>query len=464
MGKPRLIIIIRHAQSEGNKDKTIHQTTPDHKVSITPEGHEQARQAGEKLRQLLRNDDSLHFFISPYKRTRQTTEGILSGLCSNEPAPSPFQRSHIKVYEEPRLREQDFGNFQPGNEEVERLWRERAEYGHFFYRIPNGESGADVYDRITSFNGSLWRRFSEDDMTSVAVIVTHGLCSRVFLMAWYHYSVEFFEDLRNINHCEFLVMKLGDNGRYVLQNQLRRWTDLRKERAARRSITATSPQQDTSIPTIPVRRWASERSGNDATGSTLGRRRVRQNTADLFKDDEEAERKDEDIDNQMGAECPVEDNVEAKQAAVETTQHSRPGQNYIPYRQAPSPLQKRVSSQNGRLGVYDLGRDGGGSRSGAASPVYGSDEEIGANTPSTAKDSDSVEPLKQPFLPRSLAKALRGDFDDPNRTLADALGDQSDAEVDEADIEVGTKQREESEMRQILQDERNERSRRGSGL
>jgi len=67
MGKPRLIIIIRHAQSEGNKDKTIHQNTPDHKVCLTTEGQEQARQAGEKLRSLLREDDSLHFFISPYK-------------------------------------------------------------------------------------------------------------------------------------------------------------------------------------------------------------------------------------------------------------------------------------------------------------------------------------------------------------------------------------------------------------
>ena len=40
MGKPRLILIIRHAQSEGNKDKTIHQGTPDHKVGLTAEGHE----------------------------------------------------------------------------------------------------------------------------------------------------------------------------------------------------------------------------------------------------------------------------------------------------------------------------------------------------------------------------------------------------------------------------------------
>ncbi|RMZ80117.1 hypothetical protein DV737_g3160, partial [Chaetothyriales sp. CBS 132003] len=481
MGKPRLIIITRHAQSEGNKDKTIHQTTPDHKVPITPEGHQQARAAGEKLRALLRPDDSLHFFISPYKRTRQTTEGILSTLCSNDPDPSPFQRNHIKVYEEPRLREQDFGNFQPNAEEVERLWRERAEYGHFFYRIPNGESGADVYDRITSFNGSLWRRFGDDDMASVAVLVTHGLCSRVFLMAWYHYSVEFFEDLRNINHCEFLVMKLGSNGRYVLQNQLRLWSDLRRERAALRSSSNLASMQDTSIPTIPVRRWASRRSAYDATGSTFtARRPVRQNTADLFRDDESLEGQDEeDHERQKDAGRPVDaPQAQAEAAAALNAAKTKPSLSTSQH--TPTVAQNTAHAVGGSRKdqlrrYYDLGRDGGGSRSGAASLVHSDLEEEGE---STADDNSNDPAVFIPpgtndatastggastevssFHPRSLSKAFRGELDDPNRVMADALGDQSDAEVEEADIEVGTKQKELSEMRQILADEKKDRSR-----
>lgn len=442
MGKPRLILIIRHAQSEGNRDKTIHQTTPDHKVSLTSEGHQQALAAGKKLRELLRADDTLHFFISPYRRTRETTEGILSGLCTNEPAPSPFQRSRIKVYEEPRLREQDFGNFQPGTEEVERLWHERAKYGHFFYRIPNGESGADVYDRITSFNGSLWRRFSDDDMASVAVLVTHGLCSRVFLMAWYHYSVEFFEDLRNINHTETLVMRLGGNGRYVLQNQLRRWSELRAERAARRSVTAADTTN-----AIPVRRWNSKHR-NDASGSTFKPRvPKRQSTADMFRNGSDSG-SDEDGESGPATETEtqgdtlVEDsrNARIKKAAQPTRRRSK----------SRSKTRKIPSDVN--LKAY-LGRDGGGSKSGMASPLYGSDEDS--------------EPLRNPdpkqtFQPGSLARALRGEFDDPSTVLADALGDQSDAEVDEADKELGTKAREDAEMKHILEEERRERSHRNS--
>ncbi|KAI0137381.1 phosphoglycerate mutase [Xylariales sp. AK1849] len=233
MGKPRLLIIIRHAQSEGNKNREIHQAIPDHRVKLTPDGWNQAHEAGRRLRSLLRADDTLHFFTSPYRRTRETTEGILATLTSDDPDPTPFKRSNIKVYEEPRLREQDFGNFQPCSAEMERMWQERADYGHFFYRIPDGESAADAYDRVSGFNESLWRQFGEDDFASVCVLVTHGLMSRVFLMKWYHFSVEYFEDLRNVNHCEFLIMKKqDDSGKYILQNKLRTWSDLRRERAA----------------------------------------------------------------------------------------------------------------------------------------------------------------------------------------------------------------------------------------
>jgi hypothetical protein len=56
--------------------------------------------------------------------------------------------------------------------------------------------------------------------------------SRVFLMKWYHFTVEYFEDLRNVNHCEFLIMrKQEDSGKYILENKLRTWSELRKERA-----------------------------------------------------------------------------------------------------------------------------------------------------------------------------------------------------------------------------------------
>jgi bisphosphoglycerate-dependent phosphoglycerate mutase len=115
---------------KGNKNREIHQSTPDHRVPLTTEGWQQAHEAGRKLRTLLRPTDTVHFFVSPYLRTRQTAEGMLAELASDDPTPSPFPRHTIKVYEEPRLREQDFGNFQPDAAEMSRMWQERANYGH----------------------------------------------------------------------------------------------------------------------------------------------------------------------------------------------------------------------------------------------------------------------------------------------------------------------------------------------
>lgn len=465
MGKPRLIVIVRHAQSEGNRDKTIHQNTPDHRVGLTPEGLQQAKEAGEKLRSLLREDDTLHFFISPYKRTRQTTEGILSTLCANDPVPSPFQRHHIKVYEEPRLREQDFGNFQPGTEEVERLWRERANYGHFFYRIPNGESGADVYDRVSSFNASLFRRFKEDQMASVAVLVTHGLCSRVFLMAWYHYSVEFFEDLRNIDHCEFLVMKLGKNGRYVLQNQLRRWTDLKRERASqRKSISAQSPPKH-----IPVRRWGSEPTDEHQDARIRGPQR--RNTADLFKDDDEPQQEKNELPGPSSlrqSESAEDEDV----APGDVSNHQAPqitdkAQSALTASLQNIAISSPSSNTRPSYKAY-LGRDGGGSRSGTASPFDMSDEdELEGATPraDVGMTSDPVPiSMSKNSTSSSLGLALRGELetlDTPGRVFADALGDHSEPEIDQADEEMGTRDRQRREMARIVAQEVRERTHHG---
>lgn len=57
-------------------------------------------------------------------------------------------------------------------------------------------------------------------------------------MKWYHFSVEYFEDLRNVNHCEFLIMRQQENGKYLLENNLRTWSDLRRERALKEAREA----------------------------------------------------------------------------------------------------------------------------------------------------------------------------------------------------------------------------------
>lgn len=71
-------------------------------------------------------------------------------------------------------------------------------------RFPNGESGADVYDRITIFEDHMIRdinagRFSGN---TTLVLVTHGLALRVFLMRWFHWTVDEFLSVYNPANAE----------------------------------------------------------------------------------------------------------------------------------------------------------------------------------------------------------------------------------------------------------------------
>lgn len=379
-------------------NREIHQSVPDHRVKLTPEGWDQAEDAGRRLRAMLRPDDKIHFFTSPYRRTRETTEGILSTLTSDNPSPSPYRRSQINVYEEPRLREQDFGNFQPCTAAMERMWQERADYGHFFYRIPNGESAADAYDRVSGFNESLWRLFGEDDFASVCVLVTHGLMTRIFLMKWYHFSVEYFEDLRNVNHCEFVVMKKGaDNGKYILQNQLRTWSELEKEQEREWAEKHGVQVGDIKRPSSPPirRKWGGCVDGcNHRLIRDWRKPPVRRNTADLYRDDEEAvdsgspgstyhESKSVDT-NRTRHFAAIEvsstssgkagsgksgagdkNNKPAKTTATATTQTTSTTRT-----NNEEPLNQRLTTL--RAGLQ--GRDGGGSQSGMASRACSDDE------------------------------------------------------------------------------------------
>lgn len=298
------------------------------------------------------------------------------------------------------------------------MWQERADYGHFFYRIPNGESAADAYDRVSGFNESLWRSFGESDFASVCVLVTHGLMTRVFLMKWYHFSVEYFEDLRNVNHCEFVVMKLNeDNGKYILQNQLRTWSELKRERASSRA-SITEPESP-----IPVRKkWGGCLQSDGDRGDDFARRQMarrRKDTNELFEDVEmEQGSRETRSREKAGGEDEYPSIKEDRTRAPERGKQT----DAVNVNLAAPGARTRIVSP-GRLEILKGGRDGGGSRSGAASP-----------SPSSPEDSEAEakEHMKSLPIRRSLAMALNGELDgDGERVRADALGDQSDVEDEE---------------------------------
>ncbi|MFE9247866.1 histidine phosphatase family protein [Streptomyces sp. NPDC007088] len=209
MARPRRIVLVRHGESEGNADDSVYEREPDHALPLTPAGREQAAATGRRLRSLFR-EERVSVYVSPYRRTHETFRAF--GL---DPA-------LVRVREEPRLREQDWGNWQDRDDvRLQKAYRDA--YGHFFYRFAQGESGADVYDRVGAFLESLFRSFEDPDHPANVLLVTHGLTMRLFCMRWFHWTVAEFESLSNPGNGETRCLELGADGRYRLDRPFVQW-------------------------------------------------------------------------------------------------------------------------------------------------------------------------------------------------------------------------------------------------
>ncbi len=214
---PRRLIMIRHGQSEGNVNEEIYTKCPDSFIRLTKLGWDQAKLSGRILRKHILKQPkqshgaatattSVHFIVSPYIRCMETFHGLASAWCD------PKQFEHIQdenvrirlwyqklaemgvtFNEDPRIREQDFGNYQD-KETIKKAKAERYKFGIFYYRFPNGESASDVFDRVSTFLDSLWRSFCSNPSKNY-VLVTHGISIRVLLARYFRYTVDQFNVL-----------------------------------------------------------------------------------------------------------------------------------------------------------------------------------------------------------------------------------------------------------------------------
>ena len=136
--RPSRIFLVRHGESQANVDTSrtislflkklisflelaLYSRMADNQIELTEKGHEQAIEAGKKLRSII-GKESVYVYMSPYKRSKQTWANIRKAF-------SPLQV--ITEREDPRIREQEFGNLadlatQP------KAFQERDRLGHFF--------------------------------------------------------------------------------------------------------------------------------------------------------------------------------------------------------------------------------------------------------------------------------------------------------------------------------------------
>ena len=176
MAWPKRLVLVRHAESEGNVlsvDERAHLDVSTHAYPLTEKGREQARATGEYLRKRFGNFDV--YYVSYYVRSQETMRIM-------------YPVAH--VYEDPRLAEGQRGiwhtmtqeeirkNF-PG--EIERKKRE----GLYHYRAPGGENWPDIELRIHSFLGTLNRDY--DNMN--VLIVVHGHWLILFQRLVHHFPI-----------------------------------------------------------------------------------------------------------------------------------------------------------------------------------------------------------------------------------------------------------------------------------
>jgi len=205
------IFLIRHGETTMNIGDNYVARVPDHLVSLTNNGIDQANAAGMWLSEYCSQNgiclDNARIWRSPYQRTRQTSDEFNKHLSIDG------------VFEDVSLVELQYGLFDSLHEDE---WPVRfpEEYAHckrhwdnkgkFYLRFPNGESPFDVAQRVHSFMGTIKR-----DNADPLFIFTHGITLRCFLLRWFHYPPEWYESENNPKNCSIRLIEGGNDIGYI---------------------------------------------------------------------------------------------------------------------------------------------------------------------------------------------------------------------------------------------------------
>jgi broad specificity phosphatase PhoE len=228
------IFLVRHGESAGNADVNVHRELADHVIPLTDKGHDHARAAGKFLNDWYDNDDQYQrgangwkrprLWVSPYKRTRQTADGIeaVMGKVDGPRGAKTLSRLLDRL-EHPLLVEQQFGLFDGlSNEEcAEQFPVENDHYlklrrhgGRFWAPQPMGENRFQVAQRVHQAFGTFHRDADKHGIQDL-IIVSHGVTLRAFVLMWCHKPVEWIETEKNPRNCSIRLLEGSEDKGYV---------------------------------------------------------------------------------------------------------------------------------------------------------------------------------------------------------------------------------------------------------
>jgi 2,3-bisphosphoglycerate-dependent phosphoglycerate mutase len=221
-GKTMRIFLVRHGQSLGNVDRTVHARLADHAIPLSDAGVGQARDAGEFLARYYADlpavdERAIRIWTSPYKRARQTAEAILEQM----------RGMNVDLCEHINLCEQQFGLFDGiPDENLPQLFpSEHAHYakceaheGRFWARMPLGESRFDVAVRMHQAFGTFQRDAERHGIKDI-VVICHGVSLRAFVMQWLHLTPEWFDSEPNPGNAWIRLIEDDEDRGYVFPNE-----------------------------------------------------------------------------------------------------------------------------------------------------------------------------------------------------------------------------------------------------
>jgi len=177
MAWPKLLVLVRHAESEGNVLSVAQRANLDtatYAYKLTERGRKQAKITSEFLRKKIGLFDV--YYVSYYERSKETMR---------------IMYPKARVYEDPRLAEGQRGIWHVlTKKQVARKfpWEiiRKEREGLYHYRPWGGENWPDIELRIHSFLGTL----SRDCEDKKVIIVVHGHWLILFQKLIHHFSIE----------------------------------------------------------------------------------------------------------------------------------------------------------------------------------------------------------------------------------------------------------------------------------